>query len=388
MASVYRKRILGTFGALLGLIYNRGSSPSDVSQRLRDYVMIVSSFRFRLVHSSLFGFLIVANFFKWLFFGKLTPYEIATVREKAGYTAWEFIFGFVVFYSSTGSFLDIYTELFKFAGLFLCVWLVKVFHYLTAGRVQFANTGHEDYDHTNEERNMNHINNDQGTQTSIIGHGGAAGGIHAPFLILRLGLGILCLNFVDGLLIYRYWYDIIFQNYLKHNVLIAIFGFEIMNHFPMILSTSLQFGLNTYEILAVSPRSCEWKEWKLRKIRATLMAEFVFNLIRLAMSLVFSLLFLYYYTVPVHMLPAAYNSLKIAVLKTRIYVDFRKREFSLQKLRKSGVSLAETCIICYDELTTWQDIRVVPGCGHTFHFECIQLWLDYLVSCPICREKI
>lgn len=372
----------------------------------------MSSFRFRLVHTSVLVLLVVANFFKWLFFGSLTPHEIASVREKAGHTAWEFVFGFLVFYNSTGNFLDIYSELFKFAGLFLCVWLVKGFHYLTAERVhsvsqtvQVSEIG-ETAQNNQEGQTAYNIQEGQTTQNILDGQttqniqdGQTAQNtqngicqhnqnLHRKFLLLRLGLAIVCLNVADVLLIYRYWHDVIFQNYVKHNVLMTIFGFEIMNLFPMILSTSLQFGLNTYELLAISPASSTWKEWKLRNVRTIFMAEFVFNLVRLLMSLVFSLLFLYYYTFPVHMLPAAYNSLKIAVLKTRIYVNFRKRELLLEKLQKPEVPPADKCIICYDELEVADDVRVVPGCGHPFHFECIQMWLDYLSSCPVCREKI
>lgn len=333
-----------------------------MSMRIREYMEIASTFRFKLVHSSVLALLLVANFFKWLVFGRLTPHEIKTLREKAGHTTWEFVFGFLVFYNSTGNLLDIYTEAIKFAGLFLCVWLVKCFHYLTADRVHSAYTATD-----------------------------AAGHVYGHFLIPRLGLGILCLNLVDGLLIYQYWHDIIMKNYASHNVLITIFGFEIMNHVPVLLSTSLQFVLNTYEVLAVSPSSPElFKQWKLRKVKTMFVAEFAFNLLRLTMSFVFSILFLYYYTVPVHMLPTAYNSLKIAVLKTRLFVDFKKRQLLLMKLKIPRATFPEKCIICYEELddTGLQDIRVVPLCGHIFHFECIQLWIDYLSSCPICRDKI
>lgn len=250
----------------------------------------------------------------------------------------------------------------KFAGLFLCVWLVKCFHYITADRV------HSAYSASN-----------------------VAGDIQGTLLILRLGLGIFCLNLIDGLLIYKYLYDVILQNYVRHNVLITIFGFDIMNHFPMILSTTLQYILNTYEMLYVPTSSATFsKKWKLRKVRTMFVAEFVFNLLRLAMSFVFSLMFLYYYTFPVHMFPTAYNSLKIAVLKTRLFVDFKKREFSLLKLARPTLTVSGMCIICYEELeeATSEDVVNVPSCGHTFHFECIQLWVDYLASCPICRERL
>lgn len=321
---------------------------------------ILSSFRFKVAHASIFALFLIANFFKWLIFGELTSHEIKTLREKAGYTAWEFVFGFSVFYNSTSNLSDLSKESTKFAALFLCVWLVKCFHYITADRV------HSTYS-------------------------GAAGGT-GKFIVLRLGLGVFCLNLIDGLLIYKYLYDVILQNYVRHNVLISLFGFDIMNHFPMILSTTLQYLLNSYEILCVPATSeASLKNWKVKKVRTMFVAEFVFNLLRVGMSFVFSLIFLYYYTFPVHMFPTAYNSLKMAVLKTRLFVDFKKRELKLLKLAKpTKLAVVESCIICYEELenSATNEIVSVPSCHHTFHYECIQLWIDYLATCPICREKL
>lgn len=306
--------------------------------------------RVRILQASVLFLLIVANFFKWLVFGRLTSNEIERLRKKAGYTIWEFVFGFLVFYNSTANRGDVCNDAWKYAGLFLCVFLVKCFHYLTADRVHTVQAAND-----------------------------AAGGIAGRYLHLRLGLGIFCLNVVDTLLIYKYWSDI--TNYgSRHNVLVAIFGFEIMTHFPMTLGTTLQFALNTYEAHLTGSS----QNWKLQKVRTIFAAEFVLNLARLAMSWIFSILFLYHYTFPVHMLPAAYTSLKMAVLRTRMYIDLRKRDFRLGKLQIAPPG--GTCIVCYDDIGT--DARAVPSCGHTFHYECILQWMDYLSSCPVCRERI
>ncbi|KAK9164817.1 hypothetical protein Scep_000008 [Stephania cephalantha] len=68
-----------------------------------------------------------------------------------------------------------------------------------------------------------------------------------------------------------------------------------------------------------------------------------------------------------------------------------------------GVNVGESCSICLAELLSStradddddDDEAVVPslnqlsGCGHVFHTECIQSWLDRnRFSCPLCRSPI
>ncbi|KAI3781370.1 hypothetical protein L2E82_11383 [Cichorium intybus] len=46
------------------------------------------------------------------------------------------------------------------------------------------------------------------------------------------------------------------------------------------------------------------------------------------------------------------------------------------------------CIIC---LSVFQDEEIgkkLPGCGHAFHVECIDMWLYSHSTCPICRAPI
>ncbi|KAK9749116.1 hypothetical protein RND81_02G103200 [Saponaria officinalis] len=49
---------------------------------------------------------------------------------------------------------------------------------------------------------------------------------------------------------------------------------------------------------------------------------------------------------------------------------------------------APNCIICIEELSQGQKIRVMPKCKHCFHVECIDLWLQCHSTCPICRTKV
>lgn len=45
----------------------------------------------------------------------------------------------------------------------------------------------------------------------------------------------------------------------------------------------------------------------------------------------------------------------------------------------------KVCSICMDNFAQGDMIRLLPGCGHTFHSECVDEWLSLHATCPICR---
>ncbi|CAI9301026.1 unnamed protein product [Lactuca saligna] len=46
------------------------------------------------------------------------------------------------------------------------------------------------------------------------------------------------------------------------------------------------------------------------------------------------------------------------------------------------------CAICLSAFEEEEIGRKLPGCGHAFHVECIDMWLHSHSSCPICRASI
>ena len=46
------------------------------------------------------------------------------------------------------------------------------------------------------------------------------------------------------------------------------------------------------------------------------------------------------------------------------------------------------CAVCLEQFVEQQSIRTLPGCDHTFHAECIGLWLKKKGDCPVCRSKV
>lgn len=53
----------------------------------------------------------------------------------------------------------------------------------------------------------------------------------------------------------------------------------------------------------------------------------------------------------------------------------------------SDCALEETeCCICLSVFEDGEKLKVLPGCDHCFHCECVDNWLINHSSCPLCRS--
>ncbi|XP_044948815.1 E3 ubiquitin-protein ligase EL5-like [Hordeum vulgare subsp. vulgare] len=46
---------------------------------------------------------------------------------------------------------------------------------------------------------------------------------------------------------------------------------------------------------------------------------------------------------------------------------------------------AADCAVCITELAAGEAARLLPRCGHSFHVECVDMWLRSHSTCPLCR---
>uniref|UniRef100_A0A7N0VIE7 RING-type domain-containing protein n=1 Tax=Kalanchoe fedtschenkoi TaxID=63787 RepID=A0A7N0VIE7_KALFE len=47
------------------------------------------------------------------------------------------------------------------------------------------------------------------------------------------------------------------------------------------------------------------------------------------------------------------------------------------------------CVICLDRIREGELCRILPGCTHVFHLECVDAWLVKATpACPICRARV
>ncbi|KAE8725146.1 RING-H2 finger protein ATL70 [Hibiscus syriacus] len=60
--------------------------------------------------------------------------------------------------------------------------------------------------------------------------------------------------------------------------------------------------------------------------------------------------------------------------------------YSEAKLLKKGC--ADTCCsVCLADYKGNDSLRLLPGCGHLFHLECVDQWLRLYPTCPVCRTS-
>ncbi|XP_010033643.2 RING finger protein 215 [Eucalyptus grandis] len=46
------------------------------------------------------------------------------------------------------------------------------------------------------------------------------------------------------------------------------------------------------------------------------------------------------------------------------------------------------CTVCLGEVSSDGKVRRLAECGHCFHAECIDTWLGYRRTCPLCRTTV
>lgn len=345
--------------AILGFLRQQKWNVLHLANSLSEKII---NFNFQLRHTCVIGIFIVVNLLKYLVFGTLTDDEVLILNSKTGHTLWEFFAGFMVFYISADFGHETALEVVKYGGLFLCVLLVKFFGFLIADRVH---------------------------KLFFSRPQAAAGSFKYGYF--RLGFGIILLNFINLLLLSKFVHDIMWHGFRHQNVLVTIFGSEVLNHCTSTVSTSFIFILNCYETIHFLEQGVQAKKkWRRKKLAYIYALEFFLSLMRLGMSIVFSACFLYYYTFPFHSMPSSYVTLKMTVSKARALVDLLKRDIVLQKLKISETPIDFDCIICYENLNASKksDVRFIVPCKHAFHFVCLRRWLKVSPTCPTCRQKV
>ncbi|KAK0591808.1 hypothetical protein LWI29_008530 [Acer saccharum] len=55
--------------------------------------------------------------------------------------------------------------------------------------------------------------------------------------------------------------------------------------------------------------------------------------------------------------------------------------------KKSGGEGNECCI-CLGDFEDGDKVKILPGCQHSYHCECVDKWLMTRSSCPLCRNSL
>ncbi|XP_042047195.1 RING-H2 finger protein ATL58-like [Salvia splendens] len=115
----------------------------------------------------------------------------------------------------------------------------------------------------------------------------------------------------------------------------------------------------------------------------------------------FILLFLFYWFY-LRRRRADWSSLRMrannSVLMSEIGDDLSRCELGLKKeLREmlpvivfnQSFSVKDTqCSVCLGEYQAEDKLQQIPSCEHTFHMDCIGLWLTTHTTCPLCRHSL
>jgi hypothetical protein len=54
----------------------------------------------------------------------------------------------------------------------------------------------------------------------------------------------------------------------------------------------------------------------------------------------------------------------------------------------AGAGRATECAVCLGAFDAAEILRVLPGCRHAFHAECVDTWLLAHSTCPVCRRRV
>ncbi|KAM0897783.1 hypothetical protein ACQ4PT_022355 [Festuca glaucescens] len=76
------------------------------------------------------------------------------------------------------------------------------------------------------------------------------------------------------------------------------------------------------------------------------------------------------------------DAAEIAELPLVSYRDVKQHRIS------DGRSDPLECAVCLLEFEDDDSLRLLPTCPHAFHPECIGLWLEKHVTCPLCRASV
>ncbi|KAK9150347.1 hypothetical protein Syun_008656 [Stephania yunnanensis] len=63
-----------------------------------------------------------------------------------------------------------------------------------------------------------------------------------------------------------------------------------------------------------------------------------------------------------------------------------KRASSQDQTSSSSINSIE-CSVCLSTIEEEEMVRLLPNCKHTFHSQCIDMWLNGHSTCPVCRTE-
>ncbi|KAB1225330.1 RING-H2 finger protein ATL38 [Morella rubra] len=68
-----------------------------------------------------------------------------------------------------------------------------------------------------------------------------------------------------------------------------------------------------------------------------------------------------------------------------VVANFPTKKYSDEFFSAAGDA---QCTVCLAEFRSDDVLRILPYCGHSFHVNCIDIWLRQHSTCPVCRISL
>ena len=280
--------------------------------------------------------LMLAQMMRQIFLGSLRAAELDRLYEKIWFAVTETCLALTIFREELR---------FRFVFLFTVLLFVKVFHWLSAFRVEQFHT--------------------ELAVSSLT---------HVRIVLL---MGILLIT------------DVFFFVWQAKTLLLEgpsfllLFAFEYVILSSTIVTTFLKYLLYLIDMR----RNGRWTN----KAVYTFYLNLLSDLFQLFVYLIFFSIVLSFYGIPLHIVRDLYNT--FGNFKKRIADFIRYRRVIVHMNTRFPTATAEelanidnTCIVCREEMQ-FPHAKKLP-CGHIFHFDCLRSWLEENTTCPTCRNPV
>ncbi|KAF9904941.1 E3 ubiquitin-protein ligase hrd1 [Linnemannia zychae] len=367
---------LAVYGAISTILAG-GVIASAFAQRSNFYSACIYLYKSNacmmiILNLGLFLTIIAGQLVLMIFFGKLRALEVEHLYERAWYAVTETCLAMTIFKDEFDT---------RFVVMFTLLLFLKVFHWLCQDRVDSM---------------------EQSPEIPLSFHVRMV-----TIMTILVSLDILLVLHAIDLVAVR-----------GPNMMI-MFGFEYT-----LLATSLMAAFGKYVLHTIDMRREDpWENKSMLLFYLDLVADFI----KLVTYLMFFMVILVNYGLPLHIIRDVYMTMRSFLQKCKDLIQYRKATRNMNE-RYPDASRAELaalsdpiCIICREEMVgqhghtlgaAAEGAQAAAGagaagtgagtrpagsntnvpkklpCGHIFHFHCLKSWLERQQSCPTCRRLV
>ncbi|KAG0270720.1 E3 ubiquitin-protein ligase hrd1 [Linnemannia exigua] len=367
---------LAVYGAISTLLAG-GVIASAFAQRSNFYSACIYLYKSNacmmiILNLGLFLTIVAGQLVLMVFFGKLRALEVEHLYERAWYAVTETCLAMTIFKDEFDT---------RFVVMFTLLLFLKVFHWLCQDRVDSM---------------------EQSPEIPLSFHVRMV-----TIMTILVSLDILLVLHAIDLVAVR-----------GPNMMI-MFGFEYT-----LLATSLMAAFGKYVLHTIDMRREDpWENKSMLLFYLDLVADFI----KLVTYLMFFVVILVNYGLPLHIIRDVYMTMRSFLQKCKDLIQYRKATRNMNE-RYPDASRAELaalsdpiCIICREEMVgqhghtltgagaAVDDAQAAAAagtgagarpagsntnvpkklpCGHIFHFHCLKSWLERQQSCPTCRRLV